>query len=114
MYDLGPIVKLCRCQTAVETNGEGEYWPPAVTWVTFSPKSLDVKVRTADEYKFLCGRELPDWKEIANKFGRSRDCYLQPIHGKNYDFNLGMALRHVLDNPELTLSLQLHKLIGVR
>lgn len=114
IYDLFPIVDLCRCKTTVETNGEGTSWPPGPTWVTLSPKSVDIKPRRADEYKFLSGVELPDWVDIISKFGKSRDCYLQPIHGPNYEVNLRSAIRFVKDHPELTLSLQLHKLIGVR
>ena len=108
-----------------ETNGSvtpatgmGDFFPKR-TWVTVSPKEAflfpAIPTSWINEVKLLCGiGKRPDIE-----FYRKWDVpiYIQPIEEKYSDEsrrNIQLAVDVVKSNPDCTLSVQVHKLIGVR
>ena len=106
----------------IETNGTHPL-PQGIDWVTLSPKfhalpaAQSAKARPVltycDELKLLyLGRELPDVSFI-----QARHYFLQPCDtGDAAESSrlLRSAVSYCLEHPEWRLSLQTHKLIGVR
>lgn len=106
----------------IETNGTHPL-PQGIDWVTLSPKfyalpaAQSAKARpvltNCDELKLLyLGRELPDVSFI-----QARHYFLQPCDtGDAAESSrlLRSAVSYCLEHPEWRLSLQTHKLIGVR
>lgn len=113
--NLEDLITLIPVPIRIETNGTGEYFKPGRAWITHSPKDKHPRIQ-CQELKLLCGIELPDWEEIIWFFSgpHAGPRYVQPIDGQNYEANLNMAITFVKEHPAFALSLQLHKLIGVR
>ncbi len=96
-----------RC---IETNGTRR--PPSwIDWVTVSPKDGFLPAFTPDELKIIFepGREA--WYDRLSAFSCMK--YLQPME-QNGRMNIQETVAYVLAHPVFRLSLQTHKLIGVR
>lgn len=102
-----------RC---IETNGTNKV-PSWIDWITCSPKS-DINFqaigRTPDEIKVIYeyGRDkylksLLQYTKIGVRL------YLQPLE-QNGKMNIAEVFDFIKQNPKYRLSLQFHKLIGVR
>lgn len=96
---------------AMESNGTNE--PPAnLDWLTVSPKE-HVRVGHCNELKVLFnGKDEPD------KHGVSADFYyLQPLDCGEEEENasiLKSCVEYITKHPQWRLSLQTHKLIGIK
>jgi 7-carboxy-7-deazaguanine synthase len=98
---------------AVETNGTKPVHD-AIDWVCVSPKAGTViRARRADELKLVFPQPnlSPDHAEAAIK---ARSQRLQPMDGPDLQTNTVAAIQYVLDHPQWSLSLQTHKMIGIR
>lgn len=98
----------------IETNGT-QPLPPSIDWVTCSPKVLDMTV-VLEPHELKAVYEGQDMRPIEQMF-RPRVWSLQPCDTGDADRNstlLQAAVRYVLSHPQWHLSLQTHKLIGVR
>jgi 7-carboxy-7-deazaguanine synthase len=99
-------------EIAVETNGTIEA-PAGIDWICVSPKA-------GVELLQLCGHELklvyPQPGAQPDKYANLdfRHFFLQPLDGSELDLNTKLALEYCLDHPQWRLSLQLHKILGVR
>jgi len=89
-------------------------------WVAVSPKftCLDSMAHLADEVKFLVDKDF-DYQKAMYLFARKDnwpDIYLQPVNFENTVNNDNLALVKDLVNkyPYLKVSIQLHKILGVR
>jgi organic radical activating enzyme len=108
----------------IETNGTLPLQSWTAEWLTVSPKctSEGLSLGTmlyADEVKFICG--MSNWGEIMDevlkRFPTLRDkAFLQPVGDSEGPIKswLDVALNYVKKRPNLRLSLQVHKLIGVK
>lgn len=83
--------------------------------VTLSPKQKmqDTKLEWANDLKLLYPpindeMSIEDWKTY-----HAENRYLQPVWGDKTKENTEATIKKVTDNPELKLSLQLHKIIKV-
>jgi 7-carboxy-7-deazaguanine synthase len=97
---------------AVETNGTREA-PPGIDWICVSPKSTAELVLTSgDELKLVFPQHdaLPDRYEGLD-FDRFS---LQPMDGPDVAANTQLALEYCLAHPQWRLSLQTHKIVGIR
>ena len=99
-------------EVAIETNGTMQ--PPAgIDWICVSPKAgTKVVLRQGQELKFVYPQDGLGPEEFA-------DCefehfFLQPLDGPQGDKNTKSALRYCLEHPHWRLSLQTHKLLGIR
>lgn len=102
---------------AIETNGTRRV-PAGIDYITCSPKQQFEKVRElipeVDELRFPIqkGDPLPD----VNILPKAKHYYLSPIFDNNdiIQENIDYCVYLVKENPMWALSLQIHKLIGIR
>ena len=114
-------------EIAVETNGTHKL-PEDIDWITLSPKAhirelknAAIKQRKCDEIK-LIWEDLADMYEIADDYYIKFNCgignyYIQPCDTGDEKRNkqlLEEAVKFCLDNPEWRLSVQLHKILGIK
>ena len=97
---------------AVETNGT--LTPPAgALWLTVSPKAgAPLKLTRGDELKLVypqAGAEPERYAQLD-----FRHFFLQPMDGPHKARNTLLATAYCLAHPAWRLSLQTHKLIGIR
>jgi 7-carboxy-7-deazaguanine synthase (Cx14CxxC type) len=99
-------------EVAIETNGT-RIPPPGVDWVCVSPKAgAELVLRTGQELKLVfpqAGAEPQRFEEL--EFGHF---FLQPMDGPEREQNTRLAVRYCLEHPRWRLSLQTHKLLGLR
>ncbi len=99
-------------EVAIETNGTLE--PPAgVDWICVSPKAGTELVLTAGhELKLVfpqVGADPSTFVDLA-----FQHFFIQPMDGPRRDANTQDAVQYCLAHPRWRLSLQLHKVIGIR
>ena len=99
-------------EIAVETNGT-QAIPPGVDWVCVSPKAdATLVVHRGDELKLVfpqSGIEPSQYESLE-----FTHFYLQPMDGPELQANTAAALSYCLTHPRWRLSLQTHKLLGLR
>jgi len=109
-----PMFGEFNTRICIETNGTQPV-PGWVEWITVSPKNeppLRAIVPIPSELKFVFEPEhIPYYLSM-----QEADCRLsiQPLARRDGTTNLREALEFVLAHPRFKLSVQLHKLIGVR
>jgi 7-carboxy-7-deazaguanine synthase len=96
---------------AIETNGTMTV-PKGVDWVCVSPKSgAPLVVRAGDELKVVFPQDGNPNQYLDLRF---KHFFIQPMDGPGRSEALEAAIRFCGDNPAWRLSLQTHKLIGIR
>ncbi len=102
---------------AIETNGTMKV-PKGVDWVCVSPKAgSDLIVLQADELKLVIPQQdHADLEKIMARFEKMdyRNRFLQPMDGPSLKGNTELAVSLCQKRPLWRLSLQSHKLIGIR
>jgi 7-carboxy-7-deazaguanine synthase len=99
-------------EVAVETNGTRE--PPAgLDWICVSPKArAELVLRRGNEIKLVYPQpslEPGQFESLAfDQF------FLQPMDGPALAANTRAALAYCLEHPRWRLSIQTHKLLGIR
>jgi 7-carboxy-7-deazaguanine synthase len=99
-------------EVAIETNGT-KIPPKGIDWVCVSPKArAEWNLREGNELKIVYPQEglEPERLEAMN----FQYMFLQPMDGPNVKANTEAALQYCLANPRWRLSLQLHKIVGIR
>ena len=105
----------------VETNGTFPL-PQSIDWVTCSPKSLHLSIQNIDELKVLYKGEGDNPEHFLNSLpqkvsGRGPRLYLQPLDTGDEMRNriiLRDTIAYILQHPKWKLSLQTHKLLGIK
>jgi 7-carboxy-7-deazaguanine synthase len=99
-------------EIAVETNGTIAP-PPGLDWICVSPKAgTTLRIRAGDELKVVVPQDGLDLDELATlAFGRH---LLQPMDGPLVRENTQCAIRRCLEDPRWRLSVQTHKMVGIR
>jgi len=99
-------------EIAVETNGTIAA-PLGIDWLCVSPKAgAELVQRLGDELKLVypqAGAPPESYSGLA-----FRHFFLQPMDGPLLRTNTEKALRYCLEHPQWRLSLQTHKLLGIR
>lgn len=102
---------------AIETNGTIKV-PQGVDWVCVSPKAgSDLIVLQADEMKLVIPQVGHGHLEnLLARFERMdyRNRFLQAMDGPNLEENSALAVRLCQKRPLWRLSVQTHKMIGIR
>lgn len=103
---------------SMETNGTLPY-PPGIDWVTCSPKDsfcekAELAIREADELKVVFDdiHPIKSYDQITVKYR-----YVQPCDIGNKARNaliLNNCIQFIKANPEWQLSIQSHKVLGIR
>jgi 7-carboxy-7-deazaguanine synthase (Cx14CxxC type) len=97
---------------AVETNGTVEP-PRGIDWVCVSPKAgTKLVVLEGQELKLVFPQLGADPQEFADL--AFEHFYLQPMDGPNAAANTAKAISFCQNHPHWNLSIQTHKLIGMR
>lgn len=99
-------------EVAVESNGT-QPAPPRIDWICVSPKAgTDLVLTAGNELKlvFPQGDAPPERFESLH----FEQFFLQPMDGPDVDRNTRLALEYCLAHPRWKLSLQTHKLLGIR
>jgi len=102
---------------AVETNGTR----PEVLeklrdlWITCSPKKEWTKesIELASEVKAVLGMTDPKAIEFAESLN-TKYLWIQPMQRKDGTYNLLDTLRFIREHPRWRLSIQVHKLLGLK
>jgi 7-carboxy-7-deazaguanine synthase (Cx14CxxC type) len=97
---------------AIETNGTQEP-PPGIDWVCVSPKArAKLVLKCGNELKLVFPQPGLDPEQFS---GLAFDhFFLQPMDGPRVDENTREALSYCLNHPVWRLSLQTHKMLGIR
>lgn len=99
-------------EIGVETNGT-QSAPAGIDWICVSPKAdAELVLRSGHELKLV----YPQDKALPDRFEHLAFDYffLQPMDSPTPAANLGAAITYCTDNPRWRLSLQSHKMIGIR
>jgi 7-carboxy-7-deazaguanine synthase len=99
-------------EVAVETNGTQPV-PAGIDWVCVSPKAdAPLVATTGDELKLV----FPQGEAMPERFEglRFRHFLLQPMDGPDLAANTAAAVAYCLAHPKWRLSIQGHKVAGVR
>jgi 7-carboxy-7-deazaguanine synthase len=99
-------------EVAVETNGTKQA-PASLDWVCVSPKAGAPFVQTSgNELKLV----YPQEQAPPEKFERLdfEHFFLQPMDGAETALNTERAIEYCLAHPRWRLSIQTHKLVGLR
>lgn len=101
-----------RFEIAIETNGTVEL-PQGIHWITVSPKGDGpLAVNEGDELKLIYPQAGLDPARFTDlPFDR---LYLQPRDDAGRERNIQLALEYCRLHPNWRLSLQTHKLLGIR
>ena len=104
-------------EVAIETNGTIKV-PKGVDWVCVSPKAgSELIVLQANELKLVVPQVGHDALEnLMSRFEKMdyRNRFLQPMDGPNVKSNTELAVGLCQKRPMWRLSIQSHKLIGIR
>lgn len=109
-----------KYNTQIETNGTKSV-PSWIDFIAISPKTkINLKNINFESGAFVYAKLIYEDKksdyikklaqELADK---GIEVYIQPLE-INGEMNIKETIKFVLDNPQFNLSLQVHKLIGVR
>jgi len=99
-------------EIAIETNGTLPA-PSGIDWVCVSPKANAAFVQTSgDELKVV----YPQPGMMLERFERLDfdHFFVQPMDGPEVEQNTELAARYCFEHPRWRLSLQTHKLLGIR
>ena len=99
-------------EIGIETNGT-LLPPPGIDWICVSPKAdAEQKLMRGDELKLIYPQAgAPPERFAGQDF---RNFFLQPMDNEERLANTEAATAYCLANPQWRLSLQTHKLIGIR
>jgi len=100
------------CELAIETNGT-RIPPDGIDWICVSPKANAPFLLTqGDELKLVYPQEGAEPERFAHL--RFKHFFLQPMDGPNRDDNTQQAIAYCLGHPQWRLSVQTHKVLGLR
>jgi 7-carboxy-7-deazaguanine synthase (Cx14CxxC type) len=102
----------CGFEVAVETNGTKPA-PASLDWICVSPKAGAPFVQaTGNELKLVFPQENAPPENFAHlEFDHF---FLQPMDGPNTAVNTERVIEYCLAHPKWRLSIQTHKLVGLR
>jgi 7-carboxy-7-deazaguanine synthase len=99
-------------EIAVETNGTVAA-PAGLDWICVSPKAGSGLVQSSgDELKLVYPQAAFDPGEFLSL--RFRHFFLQPMDGPRRAANTELAVAYCMEHPRWRLSLQTHKILGIR
>lgn len=93
----------------IETNGTIPVHP-GIDWLTCSPKDPTPVPQPVDELKIVYTGNDMQMEYLYELYGRPVHAFLQPCSGQN----TAETIAYILAHPHWRLSLQTHKLTGIR
>ena len=99
-------------EIALETNGTLEP-PTGIDWICVSPKAgSETVLLRGDELKLVYPQPLAQPERFAD--ADFAHFYLQPMDGPELEANIAATITYCLAHPQWRLSLQTHKITGIR
>jgi 7-carboxy-7-deazaguanine synthase len=99
-------------EIAVETNGTVAA-PAGIDWICVSPKAhVELVQISGNELKLVYPQAGINPEQYAEL--NFRHFFLQPMDGASREASTRQTLAYVLAHPEWRISIQLHKILGVR
>ena len=110
--ELVAALKQEQIYIAVETNGTLDA-PDHIDWICMSPKAnTEIKLKKGNEIKVIFPQESLDPEKFS--LLDFSEFYLQPMDSNKYHENLNATITYCQKNPKWKLSLQTHKILGIR
>lgn len=107
----------CDFEIAIETNGTLPI-PKGIDWICVSPKiGSNLIVLQGDELKFVVPQtSVTETVEYLKKFEKMnfKNFFIQPMDNLNSVNNIAVALDIVKQRPIWRMSIQTHKLLGIK
>ena len=101
-----------NCEIAIETNGT-QMPPDGIDWICVSPKAnAPFVLKKGDELKLVYPQKGADPERFAEL--QFQHFFLQPMDGPHRDENTRKAIEYCLTHPQWRLSVQTHKVLGLR
>jgi 7-carboxy-7-deazaguanine synthase len=123
MHNLTPLLKFLKEEgflTHLETSGTTLYYDSVsyIDWVVVSPKFPfnDMFAQLGDEIRILVDNEF-SWSKLPESVRKnSHKVWISPINDVDSinPVNAGICSEIAKEHPEIRISLQIHKILGVR
>ena len=87
--------------------------PDGIDWICMSPKAnTEIKLKKGSEVKVVYPQKNlnPDDFNVLD----FKNFYIQPMDSQSYEDNVSQAVKFCMRNPNWKLSLQTHKILGIR
>ena len=105
-------LKKANIYIAIETNGTLKA-PKGIDWICMSPKAnTDIQLTEGSEIKVIYPQENLDPADFINM--NFSNYYIQPMDSKDYEANVSKSVEFCMQNSNWRLSLQTHKILGIR
>ena len=105
-------LKKANIYIAIETNGTLKA-PKGIDWICMSPKAnTDIQLTEGSEIKVIYPQENLDPADFNNM--NFSNYYMQPMDSKDYEANVSKSVEFCMQNSNWRLSLQTHKILGIR
>ena len=105
-------LKKANIYIAIETNGTLKA-PKGIDWICMSPKAnTDIQLTEGSEIKVIYPQENLDPADFNNM--NFSNYYIQPMDSKDYEANVSKSVEFCMQNSNWRLSLQTHKILGLR
>ena len=97
---------------AIETNGTLKA-PKGIDWICMSPKAnTAIQLTEGSEIKVIYPQENLDPADFNNM--NFSNYYIQPMDSEDYEANVSKSVEFCMQNSNWRLSLQTHKILGIR
>ena len=97
---------------AIETNGT-LLAPDGIDWICMSPKAgTEIKLRSGNEIKVVYPQKDLDPDKFSDL--DFKNFFIQPMDSKELESNVAKSIKFCMSNPKWRLSLQTHKILGIR
>ena len=105
-------LKKANIYIAIETNGTLKA-PKGIDWICMSPKAnTDIQLTEGSEIIVIYPQENLDPADFNNM--NFSNYYIQPMDSKDYEENVSKSVEFCMQNSNWRLSLQTHKILGIR
>jgi len=105
-------LKKANIYIAIETNGTLKA-PKGIDWICMSPKAnTDIQLTEGSEIKVIYPQENLDPADFNNM--NFSNYYIQPMDSKDYEATVSKSVEFCMQNSNWRLSLQTHKILGIR
>lgn len=100
-------------EVAVETNGT-IIPPKGIDWLCVSPKAnTELLIKEGDELKLVYPQSEPEAQPERFENLDFSKFFLQPMDGPNLKENTKKTLKYCLEHPLWSMSIQVHKILGI-
>ena len=108
------VLILDKLISDVETNGTIAA-PPELDWVCVSPKAgAELVQKQGDELKLVYPQAEPEAQPEQLESLDFTHFFLQPMDSERAEENTRLTINYCLGHPQWKLSLQTHKLLGLK